>query len=483
MSTIPQSESSAIGNTLMNRNLLGVLNSDKRFFMGAASLDEVAAIGFTVEQLTDLYVAGNPEGSSRPLSWFQHFENLVIEGFFSELPAISDDDLEDARTRYFAERRKREYDAYVADQILVERGRREARRNVDLEEASAKWSPPEDEDVQGSLADQLAQERVIEPQLIDGLIGAHHNLSLTGQYKTGKTTFALNCVRALVDSEEFLGRKTALADEKTVQWWNMEMDRDDWEEYVQPVGIGRLDRIIPKHLRGRPVPILTDLGFEWTVEALKAANTGVWWIDSWRVLCSWNGVNENDNTGGGLLTQRLDEIKVAAGVDVIGLLVHTGRMVHEEGEERARGMTALDDWVDARWVLTRKHETRYFAASGRRIKWEGTGTALVFDAQTNRTILGTGDRKQSHESEIYGYLFAYVTEHGETNTRQLIAALRSSGLVTSQNKALEEIAGAYASGVLNQRQDGRSLLYGPGTPYQDILARRLEWANQLKADN
>jgi len=344
-----------------------------------------------------------------------------------------------------------------------------------------RWAAPSDEDNTGSLADQLAQERTRPPQLVDGLLGAHHNLSVTAQYKTGKTTFGMNVMRALVDGVDLLGRKTHLTRDRAVMWWNTEMDRDDWEGYIRGMGIGAADRIMPRHLRGRTVPLLTERGREWTIENLRVNNVDVWFIDSWRVLCAWNGVHENDNSGGGQLTAAIDEIKQEAGVAACVILVHTGRAQFQEGEERSRGMTALDDWVDARWILTRQGRRRFFAAAGRGISWEGTGTALIFDEATGVITLGEGDRRTQRDTASLLFIHTTLTQRGPLTTGDLRDALHSSGIdgMTNTDNKSAAIAAALSSGVVTRTQRGSANVYAAAR-HPDESSAGLEWARTLR---
>jgi hypothetical protein len=141
------------------------------------------------------------------------------------------------------------------------------------------------------------------------------------------------------------------------------MDDEDFLE--EAVGIVSTDKIELLHLRGRPVRLLTDAGMDWTINWLIDNKVEIWLNDSWAKLCAWSDVDENDNTGIGRLTSAIDEIKKQTEItEQFITTAHTGRAKLAEGEERARGATALDDWVDSRMVLTREGDDRFLFAEG-----------------------------------------------------------------------------------------------------------------------
>ena len=59
----------------------------------------------------------------------------------------------------------------------------------------------------------------------------------------------------------------------------------------------------------------------------------------------------------GRLTSVIDEIKKQTKItEQFITTAHTGRAKHAEGDERARGATALDDWVDSRIAAPLREE-------------------------------------------------------------------------------------------------------------------------------
>jgi hypothetical protein len=252
-------------------------------------------------------------------------------------------------------------------------------------------------DDHGSLTELLKRPTPEIPYLVDSLQGCNHNVGLTGQYKVGKTTTLCTYVKALADDEPFLLRPTHLLKDQKVGWLNFEMDTDDLLAYLRPLGVQQPDRIALLNLRGLRLPLLSDPAFDWLKRWLVDRQVGALVIDSWRRLCGSCGVSENRNEEVEELTERLDKLKREAGVPALLVTAHTPRERLPEGEERARGATAFDDWVDVRWVQTRSNGARFLAAQGRGVPERER--ALIFDETTRLVTVGGGDRGEHRREE------------------------------------------------------------------------------------
>jgi hypothetical protein len=161
------------------------------------------------------------------------------------------------------------------------------------QDAAENWRPPPPE-LSTSLTAALAKPREAIRHRVSRLIGLKHNASLTGQYKTGKTTFYCGLARSLVDGSDFLGVLPVQPAVRRVGFWNCEMDEDDFLDYIQTVGIMNTDKIELLHLRGQPVRLLTDQGMDWTISWLIDNDVEIWLNDSWAKLCAWSDVDENE---------------------------------------------------------------------------------------------------------------------------------------------------------------------------------------------
>lgn len=230
------------------------------------------------------------------------------------------------------------------------------------------------------------------PMLIEGMWSARGNVVLTAQYKTGKTAFIMGTIApAICDGEDFLGqfKVNVGAEGARMGHWNLEMD-DQYlgDQYIRPVGIKNKDNMRWISLRGYTISFLTPVGRAWTIAWLVQNEIKVWTMDSFSALCTMAGINENDNGEVAALMRAIDEIKRAAGVDAFLILAHTGRQKQEEGKERARAASHIDEWPDHRWVMTRdgKEDVRALMAEGRGPRLETT--VLTYDPKTHRSKLG-----------------------------------------------------------------------------------------------
>jgi hypothetical protein len=251
---------------------------------------------------------------------------------------------------------------------------------------------------------------------------------------------------------------------RRIGFWNCEMDEDDFLDYIRSVGIQNTDKIELLHLRGQPVRLLSDAGMDWTINWLIDNDVEIWLNDSWAKLCAWSDVDENDNSGVGRLTSVIDEIKKQTKItEQFITTAHTGRAKLAEGDERARGATALDDWVDSRMVLTREGDNRFLFAEGRG-KVAMLETRLIFDPATNLSLIGEGDRKATREVEHVNAVVEIVTGSPGMNTRSLTEAVREKIPSHNQDHASKAIATAKRLAhvhTVNGRNNAKLFHLGP----------------------
>lgn len=324
--------------------------------------------------------------------------------------------------------------------------------------------------------DEMETRGIPEQQyFVDGLCGVGHTVTITAQYKTGKTTFALNLARALVqDNEEgrgdFLGsvklmkrgreagtdgaRPGEIGQGWNVVVWNCEMDRSNLGRDVMKMGLdGEKDpdtgeseksRLGIWSLRGSRVDIMSEDGFKRAVESLTrggkdggVGSTRVWIIDSFARLCAMSGVDENDNSTVMQLLRQVDAVKRAAGVSECFVLVHTGRGEQESGKERARGATSVDDWADVRWILTKDDMGhRYLRADGRGVSMDET--VLTFDKSRLLLGMGAGNRGEVRSDDLQTIVVDAIGEFPGISLRKLKGVVR---------KAMQSAGGGTGAGV------------------------------------
>jgi hypothetical protein len=338
-------------------------------------------------------------------------------------------------------------DAEARKEIQRIRARRSAARVMaEYEAAGAFITPPVDTTRTGVQA--VADPAPPMPYLIEGMAGAKHNIVITAQYKTGKTTFLVaSLARALVDGEPFLGSFTTPADGVRVGHWNLEMDAAEIEvDYVVPSGMVNADAFVMWHGRGWPMNIRSAKGKAWTIDWLREHNVQVWTIDSIARLARMAGVNENDNVEMMDLFMTIDDIKREAGVDVCILIAHTGRAEQQEGKERARAATVIDDWPDARWVMTRDGDVRFLMVEGRGVSLPTT--SLDYDRDTGRSTLGVSGGKGA-AATVAGVnaVIEIVRANPDIRKGDLMKRVRVAKLATSDRAARELIAEAVNDGL------------------------------------
>ncbi len=170
----------------------------------------------------------------------------------------------------------------------------------------------------------------------------------------------------------------------------------------------------------------------------------MWTIDSIAQLARMAGISENANEEMGQLLGAIDEIKTEAGVDAAFLIAHTGRAEQEQGKERARAATIIDDWPDSRWVMTvDSSEIRFLQVQGR-----GTAmpaTSLDYDGETHRYTLG-GQTRQSAAADgwvqvitgiVQGFPDAGMTENSLFTKMKEVRAIGKAAAVDFMIEAAE----------------------------------------------
>lgn len=305
----------------------------------------------------------------------------------------------------------------VAKQKADLYARETARHQYDAEQASRRfYTLP-----RHTLPQAVAAVETTAPERVAALHRVGYNTTITGQYKTGKSTLGANLLRALADEEHFLDRFPVLPPGGRIGYVNYELDEHDFFDWLGDVGIRKTDRIAPLNLRGRPFSLAHAHGQEELVRWAQDMDVEVLHLDPHRRAFAGFG-KENDNDDVNRFTGVLDEVKTAAGIRDVWLYVHTGRAQHEAGEEHARGATALDDWADERWLLVKKAGVRFFYADGRLPAVPEF--ALTYDAATRRLAAGDGNRRQATDDKLLHRLLELVGEQPGLTRGQLEEALR-----------------------------------------------------------
>lgn len=326
----------------------------------------------------------------------------------------------------------RRLDQALADEEYQrQRRNRDARRRLDQEDALASWSPPEST---FTVADELLVEDDPVPFTIESLCKQGHNTLLLAQYKVGKTTLLGNVMRALTDGERFLDRFAVRPLAGRVGFWNYELQPDEFRDFLRRLGVRRPERASVLNLRGHRMPLTADHVEQWAVDWLKTREVEVWMPDPWARAMSGNG-DENSNSDVTRMTETLDVIKREAGVSDLFVTAHTPRQPMEDGEERARGATRLDDWADARWVYTREGDVRMLRVDGRGVRLGNT--ELRYDPTGERLTAGTQvSRSQLQVTTRVAEVVQIVTGRPGANGAAVKAAMRTTTNSTQRSEAL-----------------------------------------------
>ncbi|MFI0481728.1 bifunctional DNA primase/polymerase [Actinomadura sp. 9N215] len=323
----------------------------------------------------------------------------------------------------------------LAHEIRQLRIRRRARRHLDAEEAAKDFPWPAH---LPTLADDLAQPDIETPYIIDEIMPAGSNVLLTAQYKTGKTTLVNDCARALAEQTPFLDRFDVTDHPGRVVIFNYEMDVNQYRRWWRDIGCAAPDRITLVHLRGIRLNLLAPITQEWIYSTLLDMKCETWIVDPFARAFTGCG-DENNNSDVAAALDILDDIKKQAGVANLILATHTGRAEVEEGRERARGATRLDDWADVRWILTRDETNlRFLRATGRDVEFDET--RLLLDADTRRLKCTGGDRKTERRRRFETELRDFISANPGCSARDIHEAIPGDNtkISTTRKRLIEE---------------------------------------------
>lgn len=301
----------------------------------------------------------------------------------------------------------------VVAELATLRARHDAKQIHQAELATKTWRAPA---YRATLTEELLIPEQPVSYAVEELLPAGGNALLAAQYKTGKTTFVTNLLRAYADGEPFLGRFQVSPSHGRIAIFNYELSEEQYRRWLRAVGIRNTDRVSVLHLRGYRLPLTSSLIEDWIVAWLKDHDVSMWIADPFARAAT--GTDENSNTDVGVWLDTFDVIKDRAGVRDAVLPTHTGRGEQEEGMERARGATRLDDWADVRWFLTKDdNDNRYFRATGRDVELDEA--QLLYDPLTRLLTYGGGDRRWVRGRELAQRVLTYVAEHPGCGVAQI----------------------------------------------------------------
>lgn len=241
---------------------------------------------------------------------------------------------------------------------------------------------------------------------------------------------------------------------------NYELDEGDMLDWLTDAGIRKTDRISLLNLRGRRFSFASDHSCAEFVAWCREMEVEVLDLDPHRLAMSGFG-SENDNDDVNRFTERLDQIKVDAGVSDLFLKVHMGRAQHEEGAEHARGATSLDDWADQRLVMTKNGAgERFLYAEGRLA--EVPEFKLTHDPATRLLVAENGSRRSAkaesdgEATDLLAQVVAMlVRDTPGMNVTELKTVMKEGHGVTNNTAGSKAVGRALELGLIRKVKDGR----------------------------
>lgn len=254
--------------------------------------------------------------------------------------------------------------------MITEAARTRAKQDrIERETASLDFTPAQ------RLDEMFATEPVGEEWLIDGLLQSSGSVLLSAQYKSGKSTLAMNIVHALTTGKPFLGsfhvpepQRVAYIDLelgfRTARRWFMDLQPDPaMATYTDLKG------------RGYELDLRSESRFNAMVEQLRHNRIDVVVVDPISAVCAAIGVDENANAEVRPLLDKFDAVVREAGCKGVVIVHHTGH-----NSTRFRGATAFGDWATSIWTLERNGDVSRLGAKGRDVHLEQSD--LIYDSAT-----------------------------------------------------------------------------------------------------
>ena len=289
------------------------------------------------------------------------------------------------------------------------------------------------------------------PYRLDDLHVVGHNSTIAAQFKTGKTTLGGNMLRSLVDGDDFLDRFPVLVPDGRVGLLNYELTDSDMLDWLDDQGIEHLDRIALANLRGVPFALTSERNQQELIDWCRDQDVQVLHVDPHRRAFQGFG-SENSNDDVNAFTDVLDVVKREANVRDLFLYVHSGRVKGDVGSEHARGATALDDWADNRWILTREGGDRFLYADGR--AGFTPEFRLSFDPGSRRLTAEEGNRRdyaaRRYTSEVLNALEAAAGSGALVGELEERLSVKKKGSLKASLDALVQ------QGSVVQRKEGNA---------------------------
>ena len=342
-------------------------------------------------------------------------------------------------------RRQARINKLTEEEIEKQTARDNARKQIQDTNAANRYQLPT---TFTTLTQELAQPDHDTIYIIDQLWPQGANISLTATYKAGKTSTINNIIKSLADNQPLFGHYH-IQHTGRIAVWNYEVSPNQIRRWLREVDITNTDNITLLNMRGHTWPINSQYVTDNTIQWLQQHNITTWIIDPLARAFVGSG-DENSNQDVGIFLDTLDYIKDQAGVDNLLIAAHTGRNA-EQGNNRARGASRFDDWVDARWMITKDAEgQRWFAADGRDVQVDESRLDWDNDNRTQTISVGIG-KKQNIIEQTSKRVYEIIANAMPTG-------INRQGIINAYKAAFREESLSNESaetGILGQlQQDG-----------------------------
>jgi hypothetical protein len=130
-----------------------------------------------------------------------------------------------------------------------------------------------------SLEDELKLPEEEVAWTIPDLIPTGANITLTAQYKAGKTTLINNLAMALADGQRFLNYFKPANHQGRIVIFNYEVSENQYRRWMKDISIENSGRVTLVHLRGKAVPMISDYVRKEVIETLQSLDCQTWIVD------------------------------------------------------------------------------------------------------------------------------------------------------------------------------------------------------------
>ncbi len=378
------------------------------------------------------------------------------------------EDLENLKTVYTMQGMSRDQADKTAKAFETYTAREEAKKTYEAREAEKAYKPVPRVLFHTNTAETKNKPMPDTKWVFEDMAGVGENILIVAKYKTGKTSLLVNIIKSLADGNQLFGKFNVSPEVAGMNffYWNLEMTERMYQDYIIPLNIQNDFKGPSVHLRGHMLPFMKSPSvFNDIVSILREYRTDVWIIDTWRILCGWNGIDPTDNAAVEELIQYVDAIKHEAGVQTLFVSSHTPKYTIPGEEASALGAQGLMGWADSYWVLSRDDKDkniRYLSSEGRH-DFALDSTRIYYNPATHLITLTDelkADRARHRRdqearriwAERASAIYEFLSAHPGATTNEIKDATNLNGKIVN-----EIITYLVTCGVVVRTKDGRNI--------------------------